>query len=234
MDNIIDNIRQTLRENIDEKTVTSGKKFFKEEIEMYGVRVPVVHNIAKEYFSKIKKESKENIFALCEELWRSGYNEETYIACDWSYWMNKHYVHADFEVFEKWVDNYVNNWASCDTLCNHTIGTFMEMYPEYVLRLKTWAHSDNRWTRRAAAVTLIIPARKGMFLQNIFEIADVLLTDGDDLVHKGYGWMLKAAADVHMEEVFNYVMSKKSVMPRTALRYAIEKMPQEMKAQAMK
>ncbi len=87
--------------------------------------------------------------------------------------------------------------------------------------------------RRASAVSLIIPARKGKFMQEIFEIADALLLDEDDLVQKGYGWMLKAASQAHQEQVFNYVIKKKSIMPRTALRYAIEKMPKELKTKAM-
>jgi 3-methyladenine DNA glycosylase AlkD len=107
------------------------------------------------------------------------------------------------------------------------------MYPEFVPELKKWALSDNRWVRRAAAVTFIIPARKGKFLSDIIEIADILLMDQDDLVQKGYGWMLKAASEAHQNEIFNYVISKKSVMPRTALRYAIEKMPSDLKATAM-
>jgi 3-methyladenine DNA glycosylase AlkD len=140
---------------------------------------------------------------------------------------------GDFLVFEKWVDTYVNNWASCDTLCNHTVGEFLEMYPEYIRELKKWAASRNRWMRRASAVSLIIPAREGKFLKEIFQIADILLLDNDDLVQKAYGWMLKAASQAYQKEVFDYVMSKKSIMPRTAFRYAIEKMPQELKTIAM-
>jgi 3-methyladenine DNA glycosylase AlkD len=107
-------------------------------------------------------------------------------------------------------------------------------YPEYVAELKRWARSTNRWTKRAAAVTLIIPARRGIFHKDIFDIADILLLDMDDLVQKGYGWMLKAASEFDQKAVFDYVMSKKDVMPRTALRYAIEKMPQELRTEAMK
>ena len=87
--------------------------------------------------------------------------------------------------------------------------------------------------KRASAVSLIVPARKGKFLDDIFEIADILHADKDDMVQKGYGWMLKAASQAHQEKVFNYVMSKKTTMPRTSLRYAIEKMPAELKARAM-
>ena len=87
--------------------------------------------------------------------------------------------------------------------------------------------------KRASAVSLIIPAGKGLFLDIIFEIADNLLLDKDDLVQKGYGWMLKAASKSHQQEVFDFVMKNKSIMPRTSLRYAIEKMPNEMRKQAM-
>jgi 3-methyladenine DNA glycosylase AlkD len=159
--------------------------------------------------------------------------EESFIACNWSYYVNKNYETADFETFEKWVNNYLDNWASCDTLCNHTIGSFVEIYPEYLSGLKRWAKSTNRWVKRASAVSLIIPARKGKFLDDIFEIADILHSDKDDMVQKGYGWMLKAASQAHQKDVFNYVMNKKATMPRTSLRYAIEKMPAELKARAM-
>ena len=111
------------------------------------------------------------------------------------------------------------------------------MYPDYIGELKRWATSENRWTKRASAVTLIIPARRGLFLKEVFEIADILLLDKDDLVQKGYGWMLKAASESNLDnrnKVFEYVISKRAVMPRTALRYAIEKMPKEMKVEAMK
>ena len=87
--------------------------------------------------------------------------------------------------------------------------------------------------RRAAAVSLIVPARKGLFLNDCLEIAELLLNDNDDMVQKGYGWLLKVAADKHQQVVLNFVLARKESMPRTALRYAIEKMPAELKAMAM-
>jgi 3-methyladenine DNA glycosylase AlkD len=107
------------------------------------------------------------------------------------------------------------------------------MYPENIVKLKELAKSENRWMRRASAVSLIIPARKGKFLNEIIEIADILLLDKDDLVQKGYGWMLKVASQKNQQEIFNYVIKNKSIMPRTALRYAIEKMPNNLKIIAM-
>ena len=72
-----------------------------------------------------------------------------------------------------------------------------------------------------------------MFLEDIVEIAGILLQDNDDLVQKGYGWMLKASSEARCKEIFDFVIKHKDVMPRTALRYAIEKMPKEMKTAAM-
>lgn len=236
VDLILSDIRQALIDNIDPKTLTSSDCFHKEgeAPRVHGVRMGKVSKIAKEGLRQIKHLSKQDIFELCEELWKANYLEESVIACIWAESLHKQYEPADFKVFEYWVYNYLNNWADTDTLCNHTIGNFVMMYPEHLAQLKKWAASDKRFVRRAAAVTLIIPARKGLFLDDIFEIANTLLLDKDDLVQKGYGWMLKATSESHQQEVFDYVVSKKAVMPRTALRYAIEKMPADLRAEAMK
>lgn len=232
-DAIIKEVRQELKDNADAKTIETGRRFFKEEVRSYGVKTDIVRKISKRYFDQMKDRPKAEIFGLCEALWQSGYIEESFVACHWSYLVRKEYEPEDFRVFEHWVGNYVSNWASCDTLCNHTIGTLLERYPQHLSELKQWAKSDNRWFRRAAAVSLIIPARKGMFLKEMLELATILLTDKDDLVQKGYGWMLKAASEAHQQEIFDFVMSKNATMPRTALRYAIEKMPKELKSKAM-
>lgn len=231
---LLNEIRTVLNKSSDPENRESGQRYFKEEVKLYGVKTAEVGKISRQYFKALKGLNKREIFSLCEELWKSGYMEESFIACDWAYNLNKEYEPDDFAVFENWVSLYVNNWASCDTLCNHTVGSFIEMYPKYLSSLKKWAKSENRWMRRASAVSLIIPARRGKFLDEIFSIADTLLLDKDDLVQKGYGWMLKAASQAHQNKVFDYVMSKKIKMPRTALRYAIEKMPAEMKNEAMK
>ena len=234
---IIARIRKDLIKNVDENTKNSCSRFFKEEVKCYGVKTSTVGKIAKDYFRELKKAGqaeKLNIFLLCEELLQSDYCEEAYIAFEWAYEVRAEYTEADFSVFEHWVKSYVNNWAKCDTLCNHTVGSFIEKFPSYIENLKLWAQSDNRWLRRASAVTLVLPARKGLFLPEIFEISDLLLTDKDDLVRKGYGWMLKEASKPHQQEVFDYVMKNKKKMPRTSLRYAIEKFPADLRAEAMK
>lgn len=233
MNKIIEDLRNELILNAYEKNKQSGERFFKEEVKLYGVRSGIVNRIGKDHYTALKDKHKSNIFDVCEVLWKSGIMEESFVACNWSYYVHKQYEPVDFEIFERWVGRYVSNWASCDTLCNHTVGSLIEMYPDTIAGLKRRTTSDNRWMRRASAVSLIIPAKKGKFLNDIFEIALKLLTDKDDMVQKGYGWMLKAASQAHQKEVFDFVIRNKPYMPRTAYRYAMEKMPPELRIKAM-
>ncbi|MDR1494643.1 MAG: DNA alkylation repair protein [Rickettsiales bacterium] len=227
-------IERELGKNSSEAVKTSTKHFFKEEIHTLGVKSVQVKRIARDVLALLRNSPRERVFDLCETLWQSGYLEKCGLACELAYAMKKLYVPGDFGMFERWVDNYVSNWANCDSLCNHSVGSFVEMYPEFLDKLKLWTKSLNRWKKRAAAVSLIIPARRGLVPSvDILAIADALLTDGDDMVQKGYGWLLKATSEAHRDEIFNYVVTKKNIMPRIALRYAIEKMPQEMRKLAM-
>ncbi len=80
--------------------------------------------------------TKHEILSLCDSLWQSGMMEETFVACMWSEKLTRHFVPEDFKVLERWVHSCVNNWASCDTLCNHTVGDFIQMYPSFITELK--------------------------------------------------------------------------------------------------
>jgi 3-methyladenine DNA glycosylase AlkD len=230
---VLEAVREELVQSVDEKTRDGVQRFFKEEVKFHGVKSAAVKKIAQKHLRAIKGKDKQDILALCENLLQSGYGEEAFIAFEWAYSLRKEYEAADFQLFEGWVQKYVDNWAKCDTLCNHTIGAFVEKYPSFIENLKGWARSESRWLKRASAVTLILPARKGDFLDDVLEISDVLLKDKDDLVQKGYGWMLKEASRKHQEEVYEYIMRRESEMPRTALRYAIEKMPEDLRRKAM-
>ena len=229
----VSDVRVKLKAASDEKTRVSGERFFKENVSLYGVRSAIVGEISKQVYKEISDKDKSYIFRLCEELWKSGIMEESFVACNWSYNVRKQFNEDDIVIFERWINSYVTNWASCDTFCNHTVGDLVVRFPKLITHLKSWTGSQNRWMRRASAVSLIVPARKGLFLNDIKEIASNLLTDTDDMVQKGYGWMLKSASKPHENDIFDFVMQNKARMPRTALRYAIEKMPSELKASAM-
>ncbi len=234
MDPVIAHIRKELSDAADPVIQKNAQRFFKEEIPCYGIKTATVVAIAKKYWKEVKSQDKQEIFAFCEELYRSGMMEEAFVVSTWTPLLKDRYERDDLSVFRKWIDTYITNWAACDGFCNHAVGDFIEKFPDAVAELKDWTRSKNRWMRRAAAVSLIVPAKHGKFLGDAIEIADLLLTDTDDMVQKGYGWLLKEVSRKHTDEVFSYVMKNKMNIPRTALRYAIELMPKEKKAEAMK
>ena len=232
---IIDEIRAELLANADSDAKASSARFFKEPVLMYGMKSKLVKQIAKKYLGQIKSAQlpKADVLDICAALWESGMLEESFVACVFTESMDKSLDAGDFQVLENWVYSYVGNWASCDTLCNHTIGNLLARYPELAERLLIWAQSDSRWVKRASAVSFIIPVRRGLFQALAFQIADTLLLDTDDMVQKGYGWLLKSISEYDQLAVFAYIMKHKDRMPRTSLRYAIEKLPADLKQQAM-
>ena len=234
MDPVIQKIRGELIENRDDVTLKTAQRFFKEEILCYGVKTGTVKKIADRFWNEVKFLDKTEIFRLCEELYKSHYCEEAFIVSFWVPRLKDRFEKEDFSIFKRWIETYISNWAMCDGFCNHAVGDFIERYPEYLNELKRWTGSKNRWMRRASAVSLIVPAKRGKYLDPVLEIASLLLTDDDDMVRKGYGWLLKEASRKHQDEVFEFVMRNRKAMPRTALRYAIELMPKELRTEAMK
>jgi len=233
MDPVIRKIREDLAREQNKHNQKSFQRFFKEGIRCYGVKTATVIGIAKKSWKEIQSRDKEAVFALCEELYESGYCEEAFIVSSWVPNLKDRFEYSDLDIFKHWIETYISNWAECDGFCNHAVGDFIEKFPESIAELKCWAKSEKRWLRRAAAVSLIIPAKRGKYLDDVFEIADLLLTDEDDMVRKGYGWLLKEASRNHQKEVFDYVMRNRKEMPRTSLRYAIELMPETLRARAM-
>ena len=234
MNPILPKIRSDLEASVDSKTQQSFQRFFKEQVKAYGVKTAIVGKIAKKYWPEVETLGKPKLFRLCEELFSSGYTEEAFIVSSWLPQYIDNLGPNDLVTFKRWIECYIDNWAKCDSFCNHTIGDFIQKYPKTLVEVKTWAKSKNRWLKRASAVSLIVPAKRGLFLSDALEICDTLLLDADDLVQKGYGWLLKEESRKHQKEVFDYVVAHRNAMPRTALRYAIELMPKELKTEAMK
>ena len=236
MKNLIETIRNTLKTEACEAHRISLLRFFKEpnKVHIHGIKFADVKRMAKTYFSEVKDLPKSELFTVCERLLQTGSLEESSIACAWLSKILPQLKPVDWTYFDRWVDASITNWGTCDVFCGGIVGTFLEMYPQCVKKLQTWAKSKNLWKRRSAAVSLVGPARKGLFHKDVFEIAEILLLDSEDMVQKGYGWMLKEASKFDQQAVFQFVMKHKTMMPRTALRYAIEKMPKNLKNRAMK
>jgi 3-methyladenine DNA glycosylase AlkD len=192
-----------------------------------------VRKVAKEQFQIVKEFPKGDIFERCEKLLESGDWVNGIIAYQWAFQIRRQYEMSDFVLFERWLDQYVDGWSSCDDFCTHAFGHLIFVFPELIPEVKTWIPSENRWFRRGAAVVMIYANRRGENIEPAFEIADQLLMDEDDLVQKGYGWMLKEISKTEPIQVFDFVMERKTFMPRTSLRYAIEKLPPELRQQAM-
>jgi 3-methyladenine DNA glycosylase AlkD len=207
--------------------------FFKEPIQAYGVRSPDWRRISQEYWSRVKHLPKADVFKLCEELLAIRNGEERGVAFDWANRMRKQLVPADFTRLERWLKQHVSNWGSCDGLSTGVLGNFLVDHPEFLPRVQKWAKSKSRWLRRASAVALIPAVKQEEHLDRAFATADDLLEDQDDMVQKGYGWMLKEISNKRPREVFDFVMKRKATMPRTALRYAIEKLPPAWRKRAI-
>ena len=234
---IVQEIKSDLTKNADEKyyenTEESREKITAHGAAHHGLKTWLTRQISSKYFSKIKKKSKKEIFALCELLLKSGYSEERTIAFDWAFRLRRRYTSDDFSLLESWLKTYVTGWGSCDDFCTHAFGEFLYQFPEFISNVKKWTDSENRWLRRASAVVLIYSIRRNKSVEEGFEIADMLLPDENDMVQKGYGWMLKEISNLYPKRVFEYVMARRERMPRTSLRYAIEKLSPDLRKRAM-
>jgi len=230
---LTDMVESELLEMVDEDYKEGVQNYFNNEIENYGVRTGEVRKLARKYYGEVKDLPKDEIFNICEELLDTGISEYRTIAFQWAHRLKSEYEREDFVRFESWVEKYVHNWGACDDLCTHALGELVYQYPKLTENLEHWCVSDNLWKRRGAAVTMIYSIRNREVLEEVFEIADLLFSDDEDMVQKGYGWMLKEASKKSPEEVFEYVLSNKADMPRTALRYAVEKLPEDWRTRAM-
>jgi 3-methyladenine DNA glycosylase AlkD len=222
---MLKDLRAALKGNSD-KTYNYNM-FFKTPIKAYGVRYPVLRKIARDFFPE--NLDGGDLGKLCEELWQSGMHEESVVAV---YWAKRGKI-ATVSLMKRWLDKYVSNWAQVDDICLNVLCPMLEKDVSLLPEIKSWAKSRNLWTRRAAAVSFVYPCRRGLYLKDIFEVAEVLLPDKEDLIQKAYGWALREAGKLHQKEVFSFVMKYKDKMGRTALRYAIELMPKSLKQKAM-
>jgi 3-methyladenine DNA glycosylase AlkD len=232
---LLDRMHHELEENADPVYRTRVAEYLGQDAGRFiGVTTPIVRRISAQYFAEVSALGIDRVLELCEELLATGISELRTIAFDWGFRCRRHYEPRHFDVFERWLKVYVDGWGSCDDLCTHALGEIVLRYPESLARVKAWARAENRWLRRASAVALIYGARRGKLLEHVFEVADALLPDPDDMVQKGCGWMLKVASKTYQEEVYSYVLRNRGVMSRTTLRYAIEKMPEHRRREAIR
>lgn len=200
-----------------------------------GLKTSDVRKISSKVFKKLENKSIDNVFLLCEELLNERSWAMGVIAYDWAYRVREQYNDKTYEVFYRWLVEYVRGWGDCDDFCTHAFGELIRQNKDLYQEVLKWTRCEKFWVRRASAVVLI-PSINHNDYEKIdpFQIANLLLRDENHLVLKGYGWMLKVFSQKEQDMVFHYLEKNRKIMPRIAFRYALEKIDTDKKAFLMK
>ncbi|MFP4514799.1 MAG: DNA alkylation repair protein [Parcubacteria group bacterium] len=238
--NFISSLKKDLKSLIDLEYKNRAQSFFKEKIFPIGVKSKDLNTLERKYYKNLESLSKKDFFKIINSLLQEQEQEIRSLAFKWLYTRRKDFTKTDFIVFERWLKKYVNNWAHCDSFLTHSLGYLLHSYPELIQKTDSWIKSNNRWLRRSASIILIYTFKyhknKSQFNLFFLRLEKVILeqiNDSDDLVQKGYGWSAKEASNIDEELVFKFIYKHKESLPRTALRYAIEKMNLKHKQKAM-
>ena len=124
----------------------------------------------------------------------------------------------------------INNWDLVDLGALYVVGIYLLDHPRDVLY--KLARSNNIWERRTAIVSTGQLIKHGETCDT-FKIAELLLKDKEDLIHKGTGWMLRAAGDIDRKQLISFLDKHAATMPRTCLRYALEHFDNKQRAHYM-
>ena len=224
---IVSEIKAEIIKEADPEHARRVTQYFREPITAHGLRAPKEKEIAQKYYHRIKKDLPTAL-QVTQELMESRVLEEASVGIRILRRMTRHLTPAHFDTVDPWVD-LLTNWANTDGLSAWIIADIIKKDPNLTDRLQEWTTSENRWRRRAAAVSLVPIARKGDMLDQVFSIADRLMTDGDDMVRKGVGWLLKEASKEHPQEIRDYLLKWREETSALILRYASEKLPKEMR-----
>ena len=128
--------------------------------------------------------------------------------------------------WKRWLArNHSANWATTDTMCGFLIGPLLVMHPGLAREMRLWSRDRNLWVRRASIVGLIPLVRTGEALDLTYTIAKTLHADTHDLIQKAVGWTLREAGKVDAARLERYLRANGPKIPRTTVRYAIERFP---------
>jgi 3-methyladenine DNA glycosylase AlkD len=128
------------------------------------------------------------------------------------------------EFWKRWLSRGdAANWATTDAICGVLIGPLLVDHPRLAAPLAKWARDRSMWVRRAAVVGLIPLARQGKALDILYTAARRLHRDDEDLIQKAVGWALREAGKADMERLEKYLRANGPRIPRTTVRYAIER-----------
>lgn len=199
----------------------TGAGEYAEHDKFLGVKTPTLRQIAKNNSNLTSVELKHLI--------KSEYNEERLLVL---FILINQYKKSDDKTQEKIYRLYlanlrhINNWNLVDASAHYIIGAHLLAKDKDLLL--TLAKSKSLWEKRIAIVATWYFIRNNK-LNWTFKIAQLLLTDKNDLIHKATGWMLREAGKKNLSKLIAFLDQYHKVMPRTMLRYAIERLPKTKK-----
>ncbi|MBU1086686.1 MAG: DNA alkylation repair protein [Candidatus Omnitrophica bacterium] len=226
-------IKQKLIAQADKKKAKILQSFFKTGKGQYargdvflGITVPKIRHIAKQ-FSDL-----ENNDIL--ELLKSKYHEQRLLALlIWVEQFSSAEQKIKTQIYQLYIKHtkYINNWDLVDLSAPKIIGSFLFNTQRDILY--KFAKSPQLWQKRIAIVATYYFIKQNDFADT-FKIARILLTDKHDLIHKAVGWMLREAGKINLAKEEEFLGKYYKNMPRTMLRYAIEKFPEEKRLKYLK
>ncbi len=229
---IVGQIRKELKNKAGEKTEKEREKaraIFGGETKILAIRVPETRKIAEPFAKKLKKEKDFNTaLKAADELYKSGVFEEATVAESILKEFKNYFDDSTFDKFDEWID-CIKNWANIDMLCGWLIAPIILKDETKIKIIFQWTKSKNRWRRRAAAVSLVKPVRKGIYLRQSLQVAENLIQDKDDMVQKGVGWLLKEAGGRFPDETIKFLTKWRPKISRLVFRLACEKLPSKKK-----
>ena len=213
-------LKKELSAAADPERARNSAWFFKTDKGQYGhgdrfigLTVPTIRRIAHRYV--------DLPLADVAKLLASPIHEYRFAALEI---LVAQYERGDLDVFAFYLKHtrFVNNWDLVDTSAPYIIGRHLLTRPRKILyRL---AKSKNLWERRMAMLSTMMFIRAGE-IEDSFAIAKLLLADDHDLIHKAVGWMLREAGKRSAPALVKFLKENYSALPRTTLRYAIERFP---------
>ena len=163
--------------------------------------------------------------ALADELVADPYLETKSIGIELVGRYKRDFTPTLLPRWKRWLaHDYSANWATTDAICGLLLGPLLVTHPPIVPQMRSWARHRNLWVRRASIVGLIKPmAKNPAALDVAYDVANALHPDGHDLIHKGVGWALREAGKADAPRLERYLRTNGPSIPRTTLRYAIER-----------
>jgi 3-methyladenine DNA glycosylase AlkD len=199
--------------------------FFKDEIKSHGWYTADLRRAAVRFRREVRKEhGLDFLIEVADRLFSGPVLEEKIAAVFLLEKLDGEFGDAEFKLFETWLDR-ISSWSDHDALVHDLIAPMIASRPARAKTVFRWAKSPSRWHRRAACVALIRGSRAKIFLPEIIKLSDFLLSDEDDMVQKGLGWLLRETAKFDAKRTVPYLMKIRGRAPRLVLRTACETLP---------